>query len=225
MKRRWGGTAGGDRACAASGGRVAPAYAQERLWFLEQLGPGNVAYNIAGGVRVRGEVRREVVEQAVQALVARHEAMRTVFEERGGVPVQVVKERMEVKVEEAAAGDWEEALGLARAEGRRKFDLGSGPLLRVKVVRVGAGEQAIVFTLHHIISDGWSMGVMVREFGELYNGYVRGEVVALGELKINIRTMRPGKKDGCKGKCWRSNWDIGGNGWVERRYWNYPLTV
>ena len=225
MKRRWGGTAGEIGRARREGDGLPLSYAQERLWFLEQLGPGNVAYNIAGGVRVRGEVRREVVEQAVAALVARHEAMRTVFEERGGVPVQVVKERMEVKVEEAAAGDWEEALGLARAEGRRKFDLGSGPLLRVKVVRVGAGEQAIVFTLHHIISDGWSMGVMVREFGELYNGYVRGEVVALGELKIQFRTMRPGKKDGCKGKCWRSNWDIGGNGWVERRYWNYPLTV
>jgi hypothetical protein len=166
------------------------SYAQQRLWFLDQLAPESTAYNIPFALRLRGELNREALGKSFQELVRRHEALRTTFAMRDGSPVQVIANEFEMKIEDVdLLGLKEEqreaeARRVAQEEVESAFDLGSGPLLRVKLVRVGEQEHVLVVNMHHIVSDGWSAGIMIREFRCLYEGYVRGEAPSLPELKI-----------------------------------------
>ena len=166
------------------------SYAQQRLWFLDQLEPGSAAYNIPFKLRLKGELNREAVAWALNEMVRRHEVLRTRFVVRDGSPVQEIAEEFHVKLEEEeiAAGTSEEreeeARRLAREEVGRAFDLEQGPLLRVKLLRVDEQEHVLVVTMHHIVSDGWSMGIAIREFVQLYAGYVRGEKAELPELGV-----------------------------------------
>ncbi|HVR95769.1 MAG TPA: amino acid adenylation domain-containing protein, partial [Thermoanaerobaculia bacterium] len=136
--------------------------AQERLWFLEQLEPGTAFYNIPGAVRMRGALRLEVLAASVDALVERHESLRTVFGDTAGKPYQVVLPRLRIgvplvdlaAVPEAAREA--ELKRLAIAETRRPFDLSRGPMIRFVAFRSGADDHLVVHTLHHIVSDGWS---------------------------------------------------------------------
>ena len=166
------------------------SYAQQRLWFLDQLEPGSAAYNISMKLRLSGELNREAMAQALNEMVRRHEVLRTRFVVQDGNPVQEIAEEFHVKVEEKeiAAGTAEEreeeTRRLVREEVGRAFDLGRGPLLRVKLLRVEEQEHVLVVTMHHIVSDGWSMGIAVREFAQLYAGYVRGEKAELAEMEV-----------------------------------------
>jgi amino acid adenylation domain-containing protein/non-ribosomal peptide synthase protein (TIGR01720 family) len=171
-------------------GELPLSFAQERLWFLDQLEPGSVAYNMPGVVRIRGDLLVGVLEGAINEMVGRHEALRTRFEVRAGVAVQVVEpeQRVEVVVEDVTGMTEEAQAGrireLAMEEGGRPFDLTKGLLLRVKLVRLGKDEHVLFFTLHHIVSDGWSMGVLVREFVRLYEAFAQGQPSPLGELPV-----------------------------------------
>jgi hypothetical protein len=127
-------------------------------------------------------------------IVRRHEVLRTSFLERDGVPVQEIEEPKELKLEVVEVGGEEREGGekereqrvmeLAREEWGRRFDLGRGPLLRVKLLRVGEEEHVLLLTMHHVVSDGWSVGVLSREFTALYNAYSQGEESPLEELKV-----------------------------------------
>ncbi len=150
------------------------SFAQERLWFLDQLQPGSALYNVPLAMRLAGDLDASALAAAVGGVVRRHEALRTTFAVAAGRPVQMVHaagELVQPLIDLAAlppAGGEGEVRRLATAEAGRPFDLAAGPLLRATLLRLGAAEHAALVTLHHIVSDGWSMNVLVRELGELY---------------------------------------------------------
>jgi amino acid adenylation domain-containing protein len=155
------------------------SFTQERLWLVEQLTPGLPTYNLPLGVRVAGRLDVPALGRALRALVARHEALRTRFGEAENGPVQVIAEILEVVpplpvLDLAGVGDRSrgerEAERLATEEAGRPFDLRRGPLLRARLLRLGEEEHLLLLTLHHIVSDGWSLGVLVAELGALYTG-------------------------------------------------------
>ncbi|HKH43166.1 MAG TPA: amino acid adenylation domain-containing protein [Thermoanaerobaculia bacterium] len=166
------------------------SFAQQRLWFLDQLEPGSPIYNIPAAVELSGRLDRAALAAALGEVVRRHEALRTVFAAMEGEPVQVVGEPAGLAVPLVdlqhlpAPESAIEAGRLAFAEARRPFDLGRGPLLRTALLKLGAERHTMLVTMHHIVSDGWSLGVMVRELGALYAAFVAGRPSPLPELAI-----------------------------------------
>ena len=166
------------------------SYAQERLWFLDQLEPGSAVYNISEALRFQGDFRPDVFVRSLAWVVKRHEVLRTTFAENLGVPVQVIHESIElpVRVVDLRGLDSEaaeaEARRVVRVEARRGFDLQRGPLFRVTLVAMPDESWVLVVVMHHIISDGWSMGVMIREVGQAYEAFLRDEEPAAEELPI-----------------------------------------
>ena len=171
-------------------GPVPLSYAQERLWFLQQLDPENSAYNISFALRLSGRLDIRALERSLSEIVRRHEALRTTFAMHEDAPAQIISPPSPVvlPVEDLGAlpprPREERAHQLAREEARRPFDLSRGPLLRFRLLRLDEQEHVVTATMHHIISDGWSMGVLVREVGTLYDAYSRGEESPLEELQI-----------------------------------------
>ncbi|HYO14676.1 MAG TPA: amino acid adenylation domain-containing protein [Thermoanaerobaculia bacterium] len=164
------------------------SFAQQRLWFLDQLEPGSPVYNIPAAVELTGRLDVAVLAAALGEVVRRHEALRTTFQVVVGEPVQGVAEDAGFALPlvdlQALPGCEREARRLAVAEARRPFDLGCGPLLRATVLRTGAERHVLLVTMHHIVSDGWSMGVLVRELGVLYGALVAGRPSPLPELAL-----------------------------------------
>ncbi|HEY6802402.1 MAG TPA: amino acid adenylation domain-containing protein [Pyrinomonadaceae bacterium] len=151
------------------------SFAQQRLWFLDQLEPDNAFYNNPLAVRLSGEIDKTALERTLSEVVRRHEVLRTTFPSVGGRAVQVVAEPArtmlaEIDLSLLADAD-EEAKRLAHEEAVTPFDLGRGPLLRVKLIRLNETEHLVLLTVHHIISDGWSMGVLINEVAALYGAY------------------------------------------------------
>ncbi|HEX9429869.1 MAG TPA: condensation domain-containing protein, partial [Candidatus Bathyarchaeia archaeon] len=171
-------------------GRLPLSFAQQRLWFIDQLEPGGAIYNVPTALRVRGELRRELLESALGEVVRRHESLRTRFEIREAQPAQIIDQASPVgapviDVSGLEEGQREkEARRIAGEEAARGFDLGRGPLLRAGILRLGEQDQALLFTMHHIVSDGWSTGVLINEVNRLYEAYGRGESSPLEELPI-----------------------------------------
>jgi len=149
------------------------SFAQQRLWLVDQIEPGGAAYNLPAAVRLEGDLSPARLERIFTAIAERHEALRTTFDVRGGLPVQVIapEPRVALPVVDLAGLPQPEreprALGLAAEEARRPFDLRRGPLLRLTLVRLAGREHLLLITLHHIISDGWSVGVLLREVAAL----------------------------------------------------------
>ena len=162
------------------GGRVPLSFAQQRLWFLEQLGELGGTYHVPLRLRLHGELDRAALVRALDRIVARHEALRTTFPAVDGEPVQriaTVEASAFPLVEHDlhAAPDAEDALRrLVEDEAGAPFDLEHGPLVRGRLVRMAADDHVLLLTLHHVVSDGWSMGVFARELGTLYDAFRRG---------------------------------------------------
>lgn len=176
---------------ARGAGEFAPAsYSQERLWFLSQLEPDSPAYNLPLAVRLSGELNLLAFERALGEIVRRHESLRTTFREVEGKPVQVVSPHAPVVVpliDLTGLPDAEaEARRLADEDARRPFNLARGPLLRACVLRVAPGEHVALLATHHIVSDAWSMGLLVKELAALYEPFARGLAAALPELPIQF---------------------------------------
>ena len=175
---------------ARNGSYLPLSYAQERLWFLDQFQPGNEAYNVPGAVRIRGGLNVGALEQALSEIVRRHEVLRTTFEAREGQPVQVIHAAAPLKLEvldlqaEVQSEQEQRVQELARVEAQEPFDLAKGPLLRVSLARLGEAEHVLFYTMHHIVADAWSMGVLVNEFVRLYEAFSKGEPSPLAELPI-----------------------------------------
>nr|WP_285442818.1 non-ribosomal peptide synthetase [Burkholderia glumae] len=154
------------------------SFAQQRLWFLAQLAGGSEAYHIAGGLRLRGALDAAALRRALDAIVARHEALRTSFVAEAGQArpcIAAADAGFALRTPDLSAlpcaHEREAALArLADEEARAPFDLAAGPLVRGQLVRLGAHEHALLVTMHHIVSDGWSMGVFTRELAALYRG-------------------------------------------------------
>jgi amino acid adenylation domain-containing protein len=167
------------------------SFAQQRLWFLDQLGPGSPLYNVHSAVRLQGRLDVAALEQSFEFMVQRHETLRTTFQLQNGTPVQVIQARAGLVIERH---DLEENFSPKGAKAQRDvileeealkpFDLASGPLLRVKLLRLGEGDHVLSLAMHHIVSDGWSMGVLISEVVALYEAFSKGETPSLPELPI-----------------------------------------
>ncbi|MGH3846842.1 MAG: condensation domain-containing protein, partial [Pseudonocardiaceae bacterium] len=166
------------------------SFAQQRLWFLHAFQPDSAEYATRLGLRLHGELDTDALRAALTALVARHESLRTTFEQADGLGMQVVHPPQPVPLPVLDLSDLEQAqrsAELARAlaaESNEPFDLHAGPLMRVRLVRLDAGDHALVLVLHHIITDGWSTGVLVEELSVLYRAAVRHEVAELAPLPV-----------------------------------------
>jgi hypothetical protein len=157
---------------------------------MDQLEPGNPRYNLTHAFRPRGPLDVAALERSVEEIVRRHEILRTTFAVVGRTPAQVIHPDATVKpdfVDLSHLPEAEreaEARRIADAQALHRFDLAAGPLLRVRLLRLGVEEHVVVLTMHHIISDGWSLGVWVNEVTALYNSYCRGLSASLPTLPI-----------------------------------------
>ena len=164
------------------------SFAQQRLWFIAQLEPDNPFYNCMEALRMTGKLNVSLLEQVFNEVVRRHDALRTTFKLVDGEPVQIVSSEIKlnyrvIDLQGLPASERERQVSkLSSEEMRRLFDLTHGPLLRVVVLRISEHEHAIVFTTHHIISDGWSRDVLIREIIDLYLAFVEGRPSPLAEL-------------------------------------------
>ncbi|HEU0076267.1 MAG TPA: AMP-binding protein, partial [Longimicrobiaceae bacterium] len=171
-------------------GELPLSFAQQRLWFIDQLQPGSAAYNIPAALRIRGPLDAAALERALAELVRRHEALRTTFASTGGRAVQVVHPAGGFTLPRLDLGGRPEAereaelRRLADADEATPFDLSAGPLLRALLVRLADEEHALLVNMHHIVSDGWSVDVMVREVAALYNAFCEERPSPLPELPV-----------------------------------------
>ncbi len=182
-------------------GALIQSAAQNRLWFLWQLQPDSVAYNIPGGLRLRGELDVAAVERAFATLIARHEALRTHFGQQDGIGLQRILdhsgwELVREDLSELPASEREaRARTLQEAEAHNRFDLEQGPLLRIKLVSLDDEDHLLLVTLHHIVADGWSLGIVLDEFARLYAGYSQGQDPQLAPLGIQYADYAAWQRD------------------------------
>ncbi|MGA4260043.1 amino acid adenylation domain-containing protein, partial [Ralstonia nicotianae] len=194
------------------------SFAQQRLWFLAQMEGGSEAYHIPVGLRLKGELDEDALRRSLDRIVARHEALRTRFVAEDGQAVQLIVpadvgltlEWVDLSTEEAS----EHQLGLqAEAEARTPFDLEQGPLIRGRLVKLGEQEHVLLITMHHIVSDGWSQGVLARELGMLYEAYRSGGEDPLPALPIQYADYA----------VWQRRWLEGGELQRQGTYWEQAL--
>jgi amino acid adenylation domain-containing protein len=194
------------------GGAFPLSFGQQRLWFLEQLQPGNSAYSIFSAVRLRGPLDARALALSFSEIVRRHESLRTTFRALGSgdTPMQIVSPPapFPVPVVDLSAclscvpHDCRdrEVRRLALKEAGAPFDLANGPLLRVTLLRLSAQEHVVLLNLHHIISDGWSLGILIREMTLLYESFVRGLPSPLPELSIQYADYAQWQRETLQGE-------------------------
>ena len=181
------------------------SFAQHRLWFLDQMEPGSPAYNVLQAFRIRGPLRMEALQGALDAILARHESLRTTFGSREGNPFQRIGPPEPVPLRwidlrEEAEPDCEAAARrLAAAEAERPFDLERGPLLRTTLLRVRPEDHVLLLAMHHIATDGWSLGIFLRELEALYSGFYDGLPARLPELSVQYADYAVWQREGLSG--------------------------
>ncbi|ABM11838.1 amino acid adenylation domain [Mycolicibacterium vanbaalenii PYR-1] len=160
------------------------SHAQEQLWFLNQLLPSSSAYNVAIRVDIRGALDHEVLQRSLEAVVDRHEALRTVFQSRHGAPQAILTPSQPIKLAFEEIGDEADIAAAAVREASVPFDIGAGPLLRARLFGVGDQRHVLVVTMHHIVTDGWSFRVLLGDLGRTYQALERGAPAPLDDLPI-----------------------------------------
>ncbi|MBW4575234.1 MAG: amino acid adenylation domain-containing protein [Aphanothece sp. CMT-3BRIN-NPC111] len=162
------------------------SFAQQRLWFLSQLAPESPLYNVPAAVRLTGSLNVAALEQSFNEVVRRHEILRTSFATVEGRPIQVISPtcNLQLPVIELDSEQETEVQRLAKAEALKPFDLAYPPLLRVTLLRLNSTDHVLLLTMHHIVSDGWSMGVLIQELATLYEALSAGKPSPLPELSI-----------------------------------------
>src|SRR5882762_9017944 len=201
------------------GERLSVSFAQQRLWFLAQMEGGSEAYHIPFGLHVRGELNRAALRRALERIVARHEALRTTFASVDGEAVQWIASTEDshfhlVEHDLRRESDVQGELNrLAGEEARTSFDLEAGPLIRGRLIRQAEDEHALLITMHHIVSDGWSMGVMSNELSALYGAFLRGEEDPLAKLEVQYADYA----------MWQRKWMEGDLLQEQAEYWKTAL--
>jgi amino acid adenylation domain-containing protein len=193
------------------------SFAQERLWFLDRLEPESTAYNVPLLLSLKGELDVAALERAVSGLVTRHDALRTTFHEEDGIPHQLVWPEMSLPLDFVDVSDGvdaaAEALRVAGEKVGRRFDLAAGPLFRVSVIRIAEREHLLVLTLHHIVGDGWSLGVLRRDLSELYNAARETRPAVLPQLGVQYGDFA----------VWQREWLRGDRLEAQLAYWRQQL--
>jgi amino acid adenylation domain-containing protein len=195
------------------------SFAQQRLWFLHQLEPDGIAYNMPTALRLTGWLNTDALEWSINEIIRRHESLRTTFRLVDNQPVQIIAEQLTLRIPVVdlqsfpAAGLEAEVVRLATEEAQRPFDIETGPLVRARLLRLNAQEHVLIFTMHHIISDGWSLGVLVNEMAALYKSYVEGRPSPLAELAVQYADFAE----------WQREWLTKGNLQRQLQYWKEQL--
>ncbi|OLP20313.1 hypothetical protein BST81_00820 [Leptolyngbya sp. 'hensonii'] len=195
------------------------SFAQERLWFLGQLEGENSTYNISGAIRIEGSLQISVLEQAITEIVRRHEGLRTAFPSVNGVPVQRIIPPAPVAlalINLQELGEPERSTELQRLfaqETHRLFDLEQGPLLQLSLVQLELESSVLLLTMHHIIADGWSLGVFIQELSTLYTAFIKGQPSPLPELPIQYADFT----------IWQRQWLQGETLATQLSYWKQQL--
>jgi len=191
-------------------GDLALSFAQQRLWFLDQMEPGLPAYNLPAAVRLKGPLNVAALEQSLNEIVRRHESLRTTFGVIDGRPIQVIAPTLTialpvVDLRQLPASEQEtEVRRLVTAEAQRPFDLSRGPLIRGAVLRLGEQEHVGLLTMHHIVSDGWSAGVLIREMATLYLASCAGGSPSLPDLPIQYADFAHWQREWLQGEALES---------------------
>jgi amino acid adenylation domain-containing protein len=196
------------------------SFAQQRLWFLDQLEPDTAAYNIPTAVRLAGKLDFHALSQSLNHIVQRHESLRTTFAVIDGQPVQLISPSspLEIAVEDLSLHSEADRIQLAsqvaNQEAQKPFDLSTGPLLRVKVLKLGEDDHVVVMVMHHIVSDGWSSGILINELVGLYDSYSKGKEAELPPLEIQYGDFAQ----------WQREWMSGEVLDAQLSYWRKQLT-
>ncbi|MGD9488076.1 MAG: amino acid adenylation domain-containing protein [Calditrichaceae bacterium] len=167
------------------------SFAQKRLWFLDQLSPLNPFYNIPAALRLEGPLNISALESAVNRIIERHEILRSFYTTENGNPVQKIETSISIKpditdLSKMSAKDQDKTvLELAKSEARTAFSLSDPPLLRIRLIRLNPENHILLITLHHIIADGWSLGVFLNEISAFYDSEISGLEAKLPELTVN----------------------------------------
>ncbi|MFA7942969.1 non-ribosomal peptide synthase/polyketide synthase [Pseudomonas brenneri] len=195
------------------------SYAQQRQWFLWQWAPQSTAYNIPTALRLKGRLDVAALQRSIEALVDRHESLRSVFTQQDDQPLQVVLPAgpfaLDVDELHLPQGEALEAYlqAFVEQETGKLFDLQAGPLMRARLLRLAADDHVLVVTLHHIVSDGWSMQVMVEELVQFYAGFSQGQTVQLPALTIQYPDYAQ----------WQRQWMEAGEQERQLAYWQDKL--
>ncbi len=199
-----------------TGGGTPLSFAQQRLWFLDQLEPDSGLYNIPIALRLSGPLDVAALRKTLDAIVARHEVLRTTFATVDGVPAQIIgRERpVELRVTDLSQAPPSAVDKLLREESSRRFDLSSDLPLRAALLKLEAEERILLVVMHHIASDGWSMGVFYRELSIFYEAFCRGGVASLPELPIQYADFT----------VWQQHWLQGEVLEKQLAYWKQQLS-
>lgn len=199
--------------------RIALSHSQQRMWFLWQLEPDSPAYNVGGMVKLSGSLHAEHFIGAFQDLIERHETLRTTFPSEQGKPWQQVAERLELPLQRldfsamSAAELPARLQQLADEQAHQPFDLESGPLMRVCLVKTAEQQHYLVVTLHHIVTEGWAMDIFARELGILYEARLAGRESPLSPLSVQYLDY----------SVWQRQWLEAGEGERQLTYWKTQL--
>lgn len=186
------------------------SFAQQRLWFLNQLAPGNPFYNVAAGICLSGQLNLTALKQSVNEIVRRHETLRTTFALIEGELSQIISPNLDlvfpiIDLQTVSINEQEIlAKQLAIDEAQRSFDLAVDPLLRVRLLKLHTTKHILLLTLHHIVADGWSMGVLVRELGILYSAFASKQPSPLAELPIQYADFAHWQQEWLQGEVLNS---------------------
>ncbi|TQV86009.1 non-ribosomal peptide synthetase [Aliikangiella coralliicola] len=201
--------------------RLPLSFAQERLWFIDQLEPGSVGYNAAGALSIEGKLDVEELESAFNLIIERHDNLRTIFPSENGKAQQVILEKLEFKLDYLDLSEITDpkerdtrAKKYCLQEATKPFDLTKGPLIRGKVIKFSQQQHILLLNMHHIISDGWSLGVLLAELSSIMNAFALGQTPELPELPIQYVDY----------SVWQKNWlEQGGVLQQQLSYWRKKL--
>ena len=166
------------------------SFAQQRLWLLEQLTGGEAVYHMPAAIRLTGQLDYQALKRSVNEIVRRHEVLRTAFASMEGIPVQVIKPHLDIPLTQIdlqnlpAEQRAERVTQLLQDEAERAFDLSDGPLMRTTLVRLDQDEHILQITMHHMISDAWSVGILIKEMAMLYDAFVSGKPSPLPDFDL-----------------------------------------
>ncbi|MGE5402079.1 MAG: amino acid adenylation domain-containing protein, partial [Ignavibacteriales bacterium] len=195
------------------------SFAQQRLWFLEQLSPGNISFNIPSAVQLKGDLNISALQASLTEIVRRHESLRTEFRSANGKPLQFIRDAEPAEIEVIDLSFFDNSMAFVELqkamndEIAKPFDLSHGPLYRIKLFKTGISDYIFMITMHHIISDGWSMVILIRELVELYKSFVNNEDPHLPDLEIQYTDFSE----------WQRKWLTGETLKRQLLYWKNEL--